>query len=203
MVWVTLIMSMTVISGVLMLIEPPQLRQIAQLEIADPFGNFDDNEALFQTEQALSKRWRSIIIHHSGQTHGEASLLDRQHRVAGHDGGLRYHFVIGNGDGIGDGAIQIGPRWQEQLDAIHQGVSPWYDRNAIAICLIGNGDRNAPSSTQMQQLLRLTTALQQRLNIASEQVLMHANVAKSTGPGMLFPASQFRRQLIKMPLAQY
>jgi hypothetical protein len=198
-VWTTLILSMTLISGLLLLLEPSQIPRIAQLEITDPFGNFDDTEALFNTDESLSNRWQGIVIHHSGQTHGDAAMLDRQHRVAGDSQGLRYHFVIGNGDGASDGSIQISPRWREQVDAAHQSVSPWYDHHAIAICLIGNGDRNTPSASQMQQLVRLTTALQKRLKIAPEQVVMQANVSGSTSPGVRFPASQFRRQLISLP----
>jgi hypothetical protein len=200
-VWVTLILSMTLISGLLLLLEPSQVPQIAQLSLTDPFGNFDDTNALFKTDEALSNRWEGIVVHHSGGTHGDAAMLDREHRVAGDSQGLRYHFVIGNGDGAGDGAIQISPRWRGQMNAAHQGVSPWYDRHAIAICLIGNGDRNAPSASQMQQLIRLTTALQKRLKIAPEQVVMHANISTASGPGIRFPASQFRRQLISLPAA--
>ena len=137
------------------------------------------------------------MIHHSGLSHGDASQLDLLHRKQGLHGGLGYHFVIGNGDGAGDGAVQVSHRWRNQLNAVHGDVPQWYDRHAIAICLIGNGDRSAPTALQMQQLIRLTIALQKRLKISPEKVLMHANLSDSTSPGLRFPASQFRRQLIR------
>ena len=44
--------------------------------------------------------------------------MDRYHRDERHmEHGLAYHFVIGNGNGMGDGEIGVGQRWIEDLNS--------------------------------------------------------------------------------------
>src|SRR5579864_1667285 len=50
--------------------------------------------------------FRSIVIHHSATHGGSAAAFERTHRTR--LGGLAYHFVIGNGSGAPDGAIEVG-----------------------------------------------------------------------------------------------
>jgi len=92
---------------------------------------------------------------------------------------------------------EVGP---EQLDAAGvYGVesAAWFNHHAIHVCLVGNGDRAAPTDAQMQQLLKLVHAMQQRFDIPAERVLLAGNVAPTTSPGLLFPGSAFRAQLIQ------
>ena len=65
-------------------------------------------------------RWKYIVIHHSGVDCGTLSGIDRYHREERHmENGLGYHFVLGNGNGMGDGEIGVGPRWTKQLEGGH------------------------------------------------------------------------------------
>ena len=61
-------------------------------------------------------RWRYIAVHNSGTRQGNARAFEYYHRRVRHmKNGLAYHFVIGNGSSSGDGEIEIGNRWRQQL----------------------------------------------------------------------------------------
>jgi hypothetical protein len=55
--------------------------------------------------------WCYIVIHHSGTTTATLRGMDEYHRVERDmENGLACHSVIGNGQGIADGAIEVGDR---------------------------------------------------------------------------------------------
>src|SRR5687768_2742714 len=82
-------------------------------------------------------RWRWIIGHHSAIKYGNLAVYDREHRRRGKMDGLGYHFVIGNGIDSGDGEIEIGPRWLEQIRGGHVATDE-FNISGIGICVIGN-----------------------------------------------------------------
>ncbi|MBI1370138.1 MAG: hypothetical protein GC162_15975 [Planctomycetes bacterium] len=200
-VWVALIVSMTFVSGVLLMLEPaplaPSVGPVLTVLDAGPRGA----DTLFATQAPIEAgRWQAIVVHDSRTTHGDARTLGAAHQQLGY-GGLVYDFVIGNGDGAPDGEIQTGYRWSRQMDAAAvRGTADdaWYNRHAIHVCLIGDGNQAAPTSMQMDQLLRLVTALQYRLHIPSDRVLLLSNITSTDSPGLLFPASSFRQQLLDL-----
>jgi len=146
-------------------------------------------DSIFHTRTPLVEgRWRQIAIHHSGQQMGSAESIGELHQALGYHG-LGYHFVIGNGDGVEDGLIQVGYRWMDQLDGE-------YVPRAISICVVGNGDKAPPTAAQMEQLARLVNALQARTGIGADRVVLHSDLAQTTSPGRFFPASRFRTHLI-------
>ncbi|MEX2672887.1 MAG: peptidoglycan recognition family protein [Phycisphaeraceae bacterium] len=200
-VLVCLITALTGVSGLLLLLEPTPLAPIGGpiLTVLDstPRG-FD--ELLANQRDLDEQRWQAIIIHHSGTSAGSASALGSTHQSLGH-GGLLYHFVVGNGNGADDGQVQIGYRWNRQAGGPHVPDGPnaaWLNQHAIAICLVGDGDLRSPTARQMDQLVGLVTSLQKRLAIPADRVLLHANVAATTSPGLLFPTSAFRQQLLEV-----
>ena len=70
---------------------------------------------------------------------GTVKGMDRYHREVRHmENGLAYHFVIGNGSGMGDGDIGIGSRWTKQLDGGHL-TSERQNQVSLGICLVGLG----------------------------------------------------------------
>ncbi len=201
-VWSALFVSMTSVGGLLLMMEPLPIAPASGVVLTSLDGRLTDDQALFSTRHApTSERWRSVVIHFSGEQHGNARTLARLHQAEGSDG-LRYHFVIGNGDGAGDGAIQVGHRWSQQLDADHRvgdRTGAWYDQHAIAVCLIGDADRHHPTEAQMRQLARLVVALQDRLQIPAHRVLQISNIsAGAPVRGLLFPASSLRSQLLSV-----
>ena len=79
-------------------------------------------------------RWQYIYIHHSNTASGNAISLGQP------TGGMGDHFLIGNGDGLMDGEIQVGQRWNQQLVALPPTGANKIDRDCISICLVGDFD---------------------------------------------------------------
>jgi LysM repeat protein len=138
-------------------------------------------------------RWQYIVIHHSGVDTGTVKSMDHYHREVRHmENGLAYDFVIGNGSGMGDGEIAVGPRWTRQLDGGHL-ASEAQNKIALGICLVGNFDEHLPSSRQLQSLRALVEALMGRCRLSPAAVKTHQqiNVVHTRCPGAKFPASSF------------
>ena len=142
-------------------------------------------------------RWKYIVIHHSGVDEGTVKGMDRYHREVRHmEHGLAYHFVIGNGDGMRDGEVAIGPRWREQQDGGHL-RSESQNKVAIGICLVGNFDQSPPTASQLKSLNALVKALMKRTQLPSSAVKTHQqiNVIGTRCPGTKFPTKSFLRGL--------
>lgn len=144
-----------------------------------------------------SGRWKHIVIHHSGVSTGTVRGMDQYHRERRHmENGLAYHFVIGNGNGMGDGSVAVGRRWTSQLDGGHL-ASEAQNRIAIGICLVGNFDRQPPTARQMQSLRALVASLRTRCQLPVSAVKTHQeiNVIGTRCPGTKFPTRSFKNSL--------
>jgi LysM repeat protein len=142
-------------------------------------------------------RWQYIVIHHSGVDAGTVKAMDQYHREVRHmENGLAYDFVIGNGNGMGDGEIAVGPRWTRQLDGGHL-ASEAQNKIALGICLVGNFDEHAPSAQQLQSLRALTEALMVRCRLTPNAVKTHQqiNIIHTRCPGTRFPTNSFLASL--------
>ena len=150
----------------------------------------------FPVGRRLSRRWTTIVLHHSATPRGSARLFDREHRDKGWDE-LGYHFVIGNGVGSGDGQIEVGPRWNKQKHGAHcKTPSNYYNEHGIGICLVGDFTTHRPSARQLASLNRLVRFLCDRCSIAPARVTTHGAVTRKTAcPGRHFPISALRRAL--------
>ena len=152
---------------------------------------------------AINKQatWDTIVVHHLGQPAGSPETLDRSHRKSGLSG-LGYHFLIGNGNGLGDGDIHIGYRWLNQ-DASAKPVgiaASLWNQSTISICLIGNGNRRPFTERQLAHLSYLVQRLQLELSIAPNRVLLANEIGSTaTSPGKYFAEAQFRSQLLDIP----
>ncbi len=159
-------------------------------------------------------QWRAIVIYDSGSPAGDVAALERRHLDAGLSG-LGYHFVIGNGQGMEDGQVAVGFRWERQLAGAHANAAmhaPWplraheaplssvdLNRRAIAVCLVGNGERRAFTDRQAHELLSLVRALQAELGIGSQAVFFHRELtpgASGSGVSGQFQPEIFRAQLL-------
>jgi hypothetical protein len=112
------------------------------------------------------------------------------------ENGMAYHFLIGNGNGMGDAEIAVGHRWQEQLDGGHL-ASDAQNKVAIGICLVGNFDQKKPTDKQMRSLKDLIRALMKRCDLPTSAVRTHRqiNIVSTRCPGTRFPAKAFLRSL--------
>ena len=96
---------------------------------------------------------RRIIVHHSSSDTGSARQFHDWHLARGW-AGVGYHYVIGNGDGAGDGEIQIGRL------ALYQGAHcRGHNDDSIGICLVGSFVSRYPSEAQMKALIELLATL--------------------------------------------
>jgi N-acetyl-anhydromuramyl-L-alanine amidase AmpD len=202
-VWISLVITMTVVGGLLWALdtrEGPRLsgRALPALVASTTPGSL---EAIFSTRTPLdTDRWQAIVINHSGAPFGTAESLNAQARAAGLQG-MGHHFVIGNGNGMDDGEVHVGYRWLHQTPGAHTAGPDGdrYNRHAVGICLVGNFDRQRPTQAQLRRLGELVRALQARLNIPAERVYLHRDLAPTTSPGRLFPASALRDELLRNP----
>jgi hypothetical protein len=187
---VSLLMVLGLTSALLLALAPAPLTPGAasSLFAVEPPKSLD---VIFETAVPLKAgRWSHIYIHHSQTLSGSAATLG-----AG-AGGVADHFVIGNGDGCADGELQIAQRWNRQQPAGPlPGVSQM-DPSCISICLVGDFNRTHPTRTQMRRLAQLVSALQGRLGVPAEQVWAIDGVAGPGGVGRLFPAAEFRKELL-------
>ncbi len=154
-------------------------------------------QKLVENARVTPKRWKYIVIHHSGMPEGTLKSIDRYHRTERHmEHGLAYHFLIGNGSGMGDGEIAVGNRWKEQLDGGHL-RSEAQNKTALGICLIGNFQKSPPTAKQLQSLENLIRALMKRCALSAGTVRTHQqiNVVRTDCPGSKFPTRAFLGRL--------
>lgn len=143
-------------------------------------------------------QWSSIVLHHSGSIAGSPASLDAQSRSQGLKG-LGYHFVIGNGNGLDDGELYIGPRWLDQVAGAHvagERADEW-NRSAVGVCLVGDGRRRDFTDRQMAELVSLVAELCRDLQIPKDRVYLHRDLTRTEDPGRRFPEAAFREQLAR------
>ncbi|MHC4957102.1 MAG: peptidoglycan recognition protein family protein [Planctomycetota bacterium] len=147
---------------------------------------------------ARPRPWRYIVIHHQAAPKGSASLIHRVHLARGMDG-LGYHFVVGNGSLTGDGEIEVGFRWTQQIHGAHtravQGDDNRWNEYGIGVCLVGDFRNEAPSAAQMAALVRLVRRLSRAFKIPVERVVPHDFVKPTICPGPKFPWAEFVARL--------
>lgn len=121
-------------------------------------------------------QWEYIVIHHSATSAGSAGSFDQYHKQTKKwADGLAYHFVIGNGNGSGDGTIERGVRWAENIPGPHT-RNVKFNARSIAICLVGNFNDDRPSQKQVASLTGLIKNLQRVYAISDDHVLVHGDV---------------------------
>ncbi len=137
-------------------------------------------------------RWKYIIVHNSGTRSGNAHVFDIYHRrVRKMVHGLAYHFVIGNGHSSGDGEVEVGRRWVDQLNGGHV-ASDYLNDISLGICLVGDYNRDLPTKNQIAALQELITCLRLRVGKAQgKSAIVYAhkeiNPRPTDCPGKRFP----------------
>jgi N-acetylmuramoyl-L-alanine amidase len=147
--------------------------------------------------------WRYIVVHHSATAGGSAALFEKYHRENRHwENGMGYHFVIGNGVDVPDGLVEIGHRWDQQLQGAHVGGE--LNKECIGVCLVGDFSSGRATAKQMAALDRLVRFLQARCAIPTTRVLGHSEVrpGQTVCPGQNFSMSRLRLSLSASPAYQ-
>lgn len=164
-----------------------------------PISREESWEQVRQTCESMEtpfRSWRMIVGHHSAIEHGNAKIYHRAHLRRGMKNGLAYHFVIGNGIDSGDGEIEVGPRWMQQLPGGHvRSVS--VNATAIGICCVGNFEKTRPSPKQMSSFSWLCEYLQEIRGSIRLDLNVHREVdpGHTVCPGRNFPIDSLRRAL--------
>lgn len=191
-VWITLGLTMTAVTGALVLSDTSggSAGGMSLPPLIAPAGT-RSLEAVLDTP-APRAAWSAIVIDHSATPYANQESLDQAHRARGLRG-LGYHFVIGNGHGLGDGELHVGARWLDQTPGAHTAGErgDWYNRHAIGICLVGDGDRRGFTEAQIARLTELVGLLGGELDIPLDRVVLHRDVAPVSGPGRAFPSAAF------------
>jgi len=132
--------------------------------------NYDD---WYYKKTPQYQGWKYIVLHHSASNSGSVKTFDRFHTKQGY-GGIAYHFVIGNGNGMKDGEVQETFRWKKQMTGTHVSVNAW-DSNifGIGICLVGNFENTKPTKKQMTSLKKLVSKLQKKHKIKNSHIWGH------------------------------
>ena len=145
-----------------------------------------------------ARRWKYIVIHHSAGNFGTIEFLQEVHRdrQAGDPiDAIPYHYVIGNGNGLGMG--EIASDWRQEMNIWGTHVSANnMTRNflGLGICLVGNFEETDLPAPQFDALVTLTRSLMRRYDISPAKVGLHGNIdGESTKcPGRLFPHDRFQ-----------
>lgn len=158
-----------------------------------PFLDESSTNELIYPNKA-DRPWRYIVLHHSAAAGGNYDQIDAEHRkILGIDG-CGYHFVIGNGNGSGDGQIEVAQRWTNQKQGVHCRNARTHDVDeyGIGICLVGDLDKQAPTPRQIAAAKALIAHLSTRYDIAQGRVQTHAHLAatKTVCPGRHFPSGE-------------
>ena len=182
----------TVLSGtsaLLLALAPAPLTPEPLLIAIDEQGP-ELGSALFRTQQpAEGTPWKYIYIHQSKSFSGNAMTLSP-------GGNCGDHFLIGNGDGLIDGEIQMTQRWNlQQPPAPPQGVGAM-NGDVISVCVVGDFDQTRPTASQFHRIADLTKTLQAKYRIAPENVMLYPDAPTAGGIGKHFPVTAFREQLL-------
>lgn len=188
-VFTSLIGVLTVTSALLLALAPAPVSPDAasSLYAIDAPSSLD---VIFDTKvPADPGRWKYVYIRHTRTTAGNAITLGQGSH------GIGDHFLIGNGNGLIDGEIQIGQRWNQQLAALPPIPGATIDASCVSISLVGDFDRTVPTPTQLHRLSQLVRTLQNRLGISADQVLLLDQPNSAAGSGKYFPNGAFRAEL--------
>jgi N-acetylmuramoyl-L-alanine amidase len=142
-------------------------------------------------------RWKHIVIHHSAGNFGNIEFLQKVHRERQSNDpidAIPYHYIIGNGNGLGLGEVDFDWRRENNIWGSHVSLSnPDKNFRGIGICLIGNYEKNNIPKVQYNSLVSLTKELMLQYSIESKNVFGHGHInGESTKcPGKNFPMEKF------------
>jgi hypothetical protein len=199
---VTVFLSLMAVLALTGLLLQAMKRKPMQQDAAETLFAFDPSDSIdsiFRMQTPIGPgRWQYLYIHHSKTVGGNALQLGNGPH------GVGDHFIIGNGDGLVDGELQISQLWSHQQSALSPAGNVKVQPNCISICLVGDFDGKPPTPMQLGRLGQLVQALQERFRIPATRVewLNDGPGGTSISPagiGHLFPAAAFHDQLMVFP----
>ena len=140
--------------------------------------------------------WSWVVLHHTATGAGDVASIHAEHRERVTPGGvpwrgIGYHFLIGNGEGMPDGAVEATFRWKRQLAGAHAGTSKHNDRG-VGVCLVGDFTQAPPTPAQLAAASSLIARLRAKYDIPPARVVGHGTLVATACPGELFSPSDVR-----------
>jgi len=174
---------------------PEQPTSPSAYKVSAPKLDYRLQKTIDQT-RVTPNRWKYIVIHHSASRKGNIRYMDEDHLSRGMENGLAYHFVIGNGLGMGDGEIGVSRRWTLQLHGGHL-ASDALNEIALGICLVGDFQKRPPTAKQTESLLKLCHALRIKCDmpVSAIRTHQHINTKPTACPGKRFPIESLIKKL--------
>lgn len=137
------------------------------------WADYDD---WYNKKSELYKGWKYVVIHHSATSAGSVKAFHKFHTQQGY-GGVAYHFVIGNGNGMNDGEVKEPFRWKQKISGTHVSVNSWeHNVFGIGVCLVGNLENGPPTKAQMLALRKLIARLKATYHIENKNIMGHKHV---------------------------
>jgi len=145
-----------------------------------------------------AREWQYVVVHHTATGAGSVDSINASHlKNKDKNGnpwlGIGYHFVIGNGDGMTDGAIEPTFRWRTQIQGAHAGsANKDYNERGIGVCLVGNFEKTPPTAAQKRSVKLLVATLRNEYRIPVANVVGHKDIRASATecPGKYFPMAE-------------
>ncbi len=145
-----------------------------------------------------ARQWQYVVMHHTATGAGSVDSINASHiKNKDKNGnpwlGIGYHFVIGNGDGMTDGAIEPTFRWRTQIQGAHAGsANKDYNERGIGVCLVGNFEKTPPTAAQKRSVKLLVSTLRNEYHIPVANVVGHKDIRASATecPGKFFPMAE-------------
>ena len=140
--------------------------------------------------------WRYVVIHHTATDTGDVESINESHLKKKDSSGnqwlgIGYHFVIGNGNGMRDGAIEPTFRWKQQLHGAHAGTeNKEQNQHGIGVCLVGDFEKTSPSPAQLRAVKQLVRTMKTAYGITSTNVIGHRDIRATECPGKYFPMAE-------------
>ena len=151
----------------------------------------------WQPQMQPGRTWRFVVLHHTASSGGSVESIHQEHLKRTTDGqswlGIGYHFVIGNGRGMVDGAVEPTFRWKQQLQGAHAGVKQ-YNQQGIGVVLVGDFSKTRPTAAQLTAVRRLVTALRTEYMMPANRIVGHRDIKATACPGKNFSLSLLRKQ---------
>jgi len=173
---------------------PPNVTRIPRRSVPPPIRRLPGVAGNPWKPKVKPRKWNSIVIHHTATSRGSVASIHAAHlKRKDANGrpwrGIGYHFVIGNGNGMKDGAIEPTFRWRTQLHGAHAGNRK-HNEHGIGIALVGNFEKRRPTKAQLAAVKRLVAVLKRSYHITSEDVIGHNDIRATACPGRYFPLAE-------------
>lgn len=190
-VFLSLLTVLSLTTLLLKAMAPAPLKQDAATTLF-PSDAGDSLDAIFSMAVPVQPdRWKYIYVHHSQTAGGNALTLGGQRGE-----GVGDHFIIGNGNGLVDGELQISERWNRQASAASPAGNLVVEPDCVSICIVGDLDKKPPTPMQMGRLGQLVQALQARCRIPANRIeWLNDSNPSPAAIGRYFPATAFHDQL--------